>query len=194
MKVLKAKISQKILVVEHDQAARDAYEATIKGSIERAVLERDTVNSVVSEIGNKTGDWGRDLGRIAATEMENAYQAGRAADIESKGGKDAEVWKEVYPQACRFCIQFYTTGGIGSKPVVFKLNELRANGTNVGRKQKDWKPVLYTVHPWCRCMLKEKKPGYVWDEEKGMFVPPKRDPSKPKKGIVVTVGDKKYNI
>ncbi len=148
-------LSQKVrqtsegIIITNDQATRDAYESTIKGSVERAILERDTINSVVSEIGHKTGDWGRDLGRIAATEMQYAYEEGRAAEAERKGGKDAQVYKEVYAQACRFCIKFYTTGGIGTKPIVFTLSDLRANGTNVGRKQKDWIATLSPVHPWC---------------------------------------------
>jgi len=182
------------LIIEEDQSMRDAYEATIKGSIERAVVERNTVNSVVSEIGNKTGDWGRDLGRIAATEMQTIYEEGRAAGIERKYGKEAEVWKEVYPAACRFCIKFYTTNGIGSEPKIFKLNKLRQNGTNIGRKQSDWKPVLSATHPFCRCMIHSKLEGYVWNEEKKMFVPPKIDKKAPKKGIRVTVGDKVFDI
>lgn len=182
------------IVMAEDQAVRDVYESTIKNSIERAILERDTVNSVVSEIGHKTGDWGRDLGRIAATEMQYVYEEGRAADIERSEGKEGLVFKEVYPQACRFCIKFYTTGGIGTKPVVFKLSELRANGTNIGRKQKDWLPTLGPVHPYCRCMVHKIKAGYVWDDEKGMFVPPKRGKDKPKKGIRISVGDKNFDI
>lgn len=136
------------IIIAEDQAVRDAYENTIKGSIERAIIERDTVNSVISEIGHKTGDWSRDIGRIAATEMGNVYEAGRASEAERQGGKDAKVYKDVYPGACRFCIQFYTTGGIGTKPKVFTLSELRANGTNVGQKQKNWKPTLGPVHPF----------------------------------------------
>lgn len=182
------------IILNEGQSYRDLFEATTKGSIERAILERDTINSVISEIGTKTGDWARDLGRIAATEMQTVYSEGRAAQIERDEGKEAQVFKTVYPQACRFCIRFYTTSGIGSKPRVFKLDELRANGTNVGRKQKDWLAVISSTHPWCRCDLGYVKPGYIWDDEKQMFVPPKRDKKAPKKGIKITVGEKVYEI
>lgn len=147
-------LSQKVestangIIINNDQANRDRFEATLKGSIERAIVERDTVNSVVSELGHKTSDWGRDLGRIAATEMQNVYEEGRAASIEDKEGKDAEVYKNVYPQACRFCIKFFTTSGIGSQPVVFKLSDLRAMGSNIGKKQAQWTPTLQPTHPW----------------------------------------------
>lgn len=182
------------IIITEDQKNRDTYEKTIKNSIERAIAERDTINSVVSEIGNKTGDWGRDLGRIAATEMQYAYEEGRAAEAERKGGKEALVYKDAYPQACRFCIKFYTTGGIGTKPKVYKLSELRANGTNIGRKQADWQATLGPVHPFCRCNLNYIPQGYVWDEEKQDFHPPKIDKDTPKKGITITVGDKKFEI
>jgi hypothetical protein len=195
IKNLGTKIEQDVngMVVNEDQKRRDEYEKTIKGSIERAILERDTINSVVSEIGNKTGDWSMDLGRIAATEMADVYQEGRSSEIERQGGKEAKVWVSVYPGACRFCIKFFTTGGIGTKPKVFTLSDLRANGTNVGKKQKQWTSVIPPVHPWCRCEINYLPEGYFWDDEKQMFVPPKRDKEK-KLGIKITVGDKKYEV
>ncbi len=185
------------IILQENQKKRDEFEATIKGSIERAVLERDSINSVVSEIGHKTGDWGRDLGRIADTEMQNVYEEGKAVQIERDAGKDARVYKEVYPAACRFCIKFYTTSGVGSKPVIFKLSTLRSYGSNVGRKQKSWTATLSATHPHCRCNLEHIPKGYIWNEELGVFAPPKVDPNDPKrqrKGIKITVGDKVFNI
>jgi hypothetical protein len=184
-------------IVQSDQAVRDAYEKTIKNSIERAVVEKDTISSIVSEIGHKTGDWGRDLGRIAATEMQYIYEEGRAAEIEKEYGQDSLVYKEVYPQACRFCIKFYLTNGLGSKPKVFMLSELRANGTNIGRKQAEWLPTLGPVHSWCRCMLHQTNDRKVWNDDRKMFTYPKldlNDPNRRKKGIKVTVGEKVFEL
>lgn len=181
------------LIVEEDQAKRDKYEETIKNSIERAIIERDTVNSIVSEIGNKMNNWAIDLGRIAATEMQTVFSEGRSLEIEKRYGKDAECWKEVYPQACRHCIQAYTTNGIGSKPRVFKLSTLRANGTNIGRKQSEWKPVIPAHHPYCRCLIYNKLPGYEWDNESKRFVPPKYTKGE-KFGVTITVGDKVFDL
>lgn len=182
------------IIINESQATRDVYENTIKNSIERAILERDTINSVVSEIGHKTGDWNRDLGRIAATEMAAIYEHGRISEAERMGGKDAKVYVEVYPAACRFCIKFYTTGGLGSKPKVFTLSDLRANGTNVGKKQAAWQSVIPPVHPWCRCSIVYIPDGYVWNDELQRFMPPKRDKDKPKRGIKITVGDKEFEV
>ncbi len=193
----KVKQTSEGIILAEDQATRDAYEKTIKNSVERAVIERNTVNSVISEIGNNTGNWARDIGRIASTEMHNVYTEGRAAQIERDGGKDAEVYKTVYGGACRFCIRFYTTGGLGSKPVVFKLSELRAKGSNIGKKQKDWTATVDATHPWCRCDLQYVPEGYIWDEEAGRFARKKidlKDPARQKKGIKITVGDQVFDI
>ena len=121
----------------------------IKEELTTAVLERKAVQKITSDIAGRLNDWQRDWGRIVETELQNIYNLGNAQTIEEEHGVDALVYKEVYPGACRHCIRLYLTGGIGSRPKVFKLSELRANGTNIGKKVADWKPVEGTTHPWC---------------------------------------------
>lgn len=77
--------------------------------------------------------------------------------------------KMIWSGNCRHCIRLFLTGGIGSRPKVFKLSELRANGTNIGKKVADWKPTESTVHPFCRCEIKFLPQGWVWDEQEGRF-------------------------
>ena len=124
--------------------------------------------------------------------MHTAYEEGRAANIEYELGKDAIVYKDVYPGACRHCIRLYLTNGFGSQPRLFKLSALRANGTNIGRKPVDWLAVLGPIHPWCRCTLNKLPPGYKWDDKTKDFVPPANyvigDWRKSK--IKITIGDK----
>ena len=83
--------------------------------------------------------------------IHDAAQEGRAKRIHEAGGRKARVYKQVQPGACRFCIRFYTTDGV--KPRIFRLEALAANGSNVGRKAADWRPVLGSTHPNCRCVL-----------------------------------------
>jgi len=195
LKGLGEKMKQTVngLMVEQDQKRRAEYEKVIKEEIERGVVDRKSISSIISEIGNKTDDWRRDWGRITETEMQNIFQQGRAEQIAEKDGEDALVFKDVYDGACRFCIKFYLTQGIGSKPIVYKLSELIANGDNIGKKQSDWKPVLYAVHPWCRCTLRQIPKGYEWDEEKKMFTLKKKERSFERKSKVkVTIGDKEF--
>jgi hypothetical protein len=183
------------IIVEQDQKLRAEYEKVIKGELEKGVVDRKSVSSIVSEIGNKTEDWNKDWGRIVETESQNIFNQGRAEGIAAKKGVDALVFKDVFPQACRFCIKFYLTQGIGSKPIVYKLSELIANGSNIGKKQSDWKPTLYSVHSWCRCTLRSLPEGYEWDEEKGMFTPKKKENKiKRKSKVKVTIGNKEFMV
>lgn len=122
---------------------------TIKKEMIEGVLKKKSIQSIVSDIGHSLEDWNRDWGRIVETEMQGIYQIGVAQQIMENYGAEALVYKEVYQQACSSCIHAYTTQGIGSKPRIFKLIDLIANGDNIGLKRKDWKPVLGPQHPFC---------------------------------------------
>lgn len=162
----------------------------------RGVIERRSVKAIVYSIGNRLDDWNRDWGRIVETEMHNIYSIGQAQVIMADHGLDARVYKEVYSGACTNCRRLFTTGGSGSKPRIFKLRELINNGDNIGKKAKDWLPVIGSVHPWCRCLLRYIPEGYEWDEEKGSFEPPKNYVRKVerKSKVTVTVGNKVFIV
>lgn len=168
---------------------------TIKEEIERGVYEKRAVKNISSRIAERMNDWGRDWGRIVETECQNIYSLGRAQYM-MENNPDPKVYFDVFPGACKHCIRLYLTHGIGSRPRVFKLGELLSNGTNVGLKSKDWKPVVGTVHPFCRCQLRELPEGYVWNEDNNRFEPPENFHRKvERKGKVhITIGDKEYNI
>jgi very-short-patch-repair endonuclease len=137
------------IITENDPLLRSSYEEVIRSSAERTIIERDSLQNMVLEIGHRTGDWQRDLGRIADTELQNAYQYGRAEQIKRESGGDQLVYKNVFEGACRHCIRLYLTDGIGSQPILFSLKDLQANGTNIGLKTKEWVATLGTIHPWC---------------------------------------------
>ena len=64
------------------------------------------------------------------------------------------------------------------------------NGTNIGVKVKDWKPVIGATHPWCNCDLEYVPFGYVWDKKTKSFRFDNglsKDPYKLKKKIKVNV-------
>ncbi len=157
------------VILDNQMKHRVHYEKIIGDAVERAIFERKSVRSVISEIGHKTKNWERDLGRIADTEMSTVFQEGISAQILGKHGEDAKVYKDVYPGACRHCIRLFLTGGIGSQPRIFKLKQLIANGTNIGRKVDDWKPVIGSIHPWCRCQLRYLPDTQTWDEDEKRF-------------------------
>lgn len=158
--------------IEADQKQRAKYEKIVQNAAEKTLRNRGSVRDMVSELGHATGDWSRDFGRISDFVLHSAFDQGRAASIERQEGPSALVYKDVYPGACRHCIKHYLTNGIGSQPKVFKLSELQANGTNVGKKVDDWQPVLGPLHPWCRCTLEAVPAGYEWNDETQSFSTP----------------------
>jgi hypothetical protein len=180
---------------------RTEYECIIKEEIESGVKNRKAIGGIISDIGHRTGDWKKDLGRIVDTEMNNIFQQGRAMEIAKKyPGKDPKVYKDVYEGACRHCIALYLTGGLGSAPRVFTLSELAANGTNIGRKVNEWKATITGTHPWCRCCIRHLPEDMIWDKETKQFVYDeeairrKDATSKVHGKIRVTVNDKEYVI
>jgi hypothetical protein len=111
---------------------------------------KQTMVQISHGIAEKTGDWNRNFDRIIITASQDAYEAGKAAVIQLRNhNKDPFVYKNVFQQACGACIKAYLTHGIRSQPIIFKLSELRANGTNIGRKKAFWLPVVGTMHPHC---------------------------------------------
>ena len=83
-------------------------------------------------------------------------------------------------------MKHYLDGGLGSAPKVFRLDELKANGTNVGRKAAEYQPVVGPLHPWCRCTLERVPFGFtmadyksgLWEWSGNMFVRVKSDTPK----------------
>lgn len=170
--------------------------AVLKEELARGVIERRSVKAIISTMGHRLSDWNRDWGRIVETEMQNIYSIGQAQTIMEAHGLDARVYKEVYPGACTHCRKFFTTGGSGSKPRIFKLKDLINNGDNIGKKTKDWLPTLSPTHPYCRCLLRYIPEGYVWEESTGSFEPPKNYERKieRKSKVKITVGNKVFEV
>lgn len=163
------------ILIEVDQKKRKEYEKTVLTEAQQVILNRETVAELASRIGHKTGDWSRDLGRVADFVMHLAYDQGKAAQILKTYGEEAEVYKSVYKGACKHCIEAYLTNGLGSEPRVFKLKELIENGTNIGRKTADLKPIIGPHHPHCRCELYYKEPNNSWNQETQDFTDVKRN-------------------
>lgn len=153
------------ILIEVDQEQRKKYEKDIETEAEEAIINRETQSMLTSKIGHKTGDWSRDLDRIADFVLHSAFDYGKAYKILEETGEDAEVYKSVYKGACKHCIDKYLTNGLGSEPRIFKLKDLMANGTNIGVKTSEWKAVIGPLHPFCRCELEQKPKNSAWNQE-----------------------------
>ena len=166
----------KTILIEADLKQRKQFEKIIRGEAKDVFTSRGGVKKLVSQLGHKTKDWTRDFGRISDFILHEAYDNGRAYGILRHYNGDADkalVYKNVYNQACSHCKRLYLEYDRKAKdfkPKIFKLSELLTNGSNVGRKVNDWKPVIGATHPWCRCTLEYVQPNSNWDYKLKRFV------------------------
>lgn len=157
-------------LIDVDKRQRAEYEKVIEGAAKKAIVDRDSLKQMAIEIGKKTGDWARDLDRISDFVLHEAHDSGRVHEIKRMDGDKARVYKHVFDQACKYCVRLYLESGVGSKPRTFTVDELIANGSNIGRKADDWKAVIGGTHPWCRCEVERVPEFSEWSPERGQFV------------------------
>ena len=171
------------------------FEKLLRKEGAKSIVDRKSVKQLSSELRSKSKDWSRDMDRIADYVSHTAFDMGRAMNIVKNYGEDARVYKTVYPGGCKHCIRLYLTKGMGSTPKVFKVSELIANGSNIGRKAKDWKAVIGATHPWCRCTLHRYEEGSIFDEKEGMFkLQPNQRKVERKSKIKITIGGKTKEV
>lgn len=138
-------------VIRNNQQQSLAVQKMIREKTIKAVELRSGARALAADLANTSKDWEVDWLRIAYYLTHEAYNAGRAQSILKQHGADAEVYFDVYPGACKSCKKLYLEDpdDPDSKPIVFKLDEIIANGNNIGRKTADWKPTISPTHPYC---------------------------------------------
>ena len=156
------------IVTEVDAETRRAKRQAIRDLTAQAIEKRWTPEKLASELGHKTQEWSRNWNRIAATELQNAHNEGVAITALRNDGIEARVARIPESNACADCKRLFLDGE--GKPLIWPLEELLANGTNVGKPRADWLPVLTVVHPRCRCSVFALPPGTKLNA-KGWLVP-----------------------
>ena len=106
--------------------------------------------------------WEKSFNRILQYNVQSAYEEGKSVGIQ-RTSKDPDpfVYKQPYKDACKYCKKAYLRED--GFPRIFRLSELRKNGTNIGKKVDELKPTLDPLHVNCRCPLvkynsKKEKP------------------------------------
>jgi hypothetical protein len=170
-------------IIKANQTQQNKLRAIVKDKAIKAVEYRQTAAQLASELGHATDDWERDWLRIAYYLTHEAYNTGRAKSIFKEHGDEAEVWFAVLDGACKHCRELYLTDpdDPDSEPIVFKLKDLIANGSNIGRKAADYKATIAPIHPYCRCLLYKKLPNTEWDRATRSFSKVKKYVPKNKK-------------
>ena len=152
-------------VLRNNQQQALVVQQIIKKKTIDAIKMRKGARGLAADLAETSKDWEVDWLRIAYFLTHEAYNTGRAQSILHEYGQDAEVWFDVYEGACDSCRELYLTDpdDEDSEPIVFKLKDIIANGNNIGRKKANWLPTISPVHPYCRCSVNSKRPGYTWD-------------------------------
>jgi len=157
------------IVAKENTEQPEAYQEVIRGTVTEGLKDRVSVKKIISNLGHKTGDWSRDFSKIVEYISHSALNEGRASMLERK---ESKAYFIVQPGACKHCNKHYLTGGEGSVPKLFTIEQLKSNGSNIGRKVAQWKPTIHSLHPYCRCLLTEYVEGYVWSDDKQLFIAP----------------------
>ena len=146
-----------------DMGLRDRMLEIIQDEVATSIERRETARTLASRLADITQDYARDWQRLATSELHTAQEQGAAQTIAHEFGAEARVAKIPNPDACPACKAAYLdTDG---RPKIFSLKVLRANGTNAGRRQKEWRPTIDAHHPWCHCRLVFVPDGFDFTEE-----------------------------
>lgn len=161
-------------VLRNNQQQALVVQQIIKKKTIDAIKMRKGARGLAADLAETSKDWEVDWLRISYYLTHEAYNTGRAQSILREYGQDAEVWFDVYEGACDSCKKLYLTDpdDEDSEPIVFKLKDIIANGNNIGRKKANWLPTISPVHPYCRCSVNYKRPGYTWDANLHSFNKP----------------------
>jgi hypothetical protein len=156
------------VLIEADQALARQMREQIQDATALTIARRETARQLRSDLGHRTGDWARDLDRIAITELNNAHQQAVGDGLAKEYGPDVRVFKRPMPDACAACKALHL--GADGQPMIWRLSALEANGSNVGKKRADWLPVVGSIHPHCACQMVRCPEGWGFNEE-GQLVP-----------------------
>jgi hypothetical protein len=191
VKALNGKIFQDVNQILLDNSL-ESQQAFLNKEILEGVKKKETVRKIANKIALKTGDWSRNFDRIIDYASNTAIESAKVEMIERSYGEDALIWRRVYNSACKHCIRLYLTDGIGSQPIVFTVKEVKANGSNIGRKVVDWLAVIGSTHVHCRCSWNKLVKGYKWNTETKSFDIPEKPKLKRKPIRIIINGEIKF--
>jgi hypothetical protein len=169
---LLGRIEAQLMPFTDRQEGRNVYEL---------LRDKDAAKKYLGHALNDTvHEWRNRWRTIVDTELARASNYGAMDAIlhnnPSKNPEEILVYK-VGPMdgaVCDECRKFWFHDG--NTPRVYRMSELIAGGSNLGRKRKDWKPTVDNTHPNERhFVLQELKPGYGFMGSKKIYIGEKHD-------------------
>ena len=193
----KASHSMDLILIEQDRQARGNMTADrLRVELTREFAARKNISDITRNLAEKANSYQTDWERIARTELARSETQGALAGIRREHGDDPKVYVHVNDGACTKCVRAYLTSGAGSRPKVFSLKELEANGSNSGRKLSEYLPVVPPQHPNCYCSIRHFDADYVWSDEEKKFNFPKEYKRKihRRSRVKITIGNKNFEV
>ncbi len=160
------------IVQQQMHTQRNQSISALRGELE-AGTGKKTNSQIAHELRKKTGDLYKDWRRVVTTELAEATNLGAFDAIcennREKSPDDVYVYKSGPHdgKTCDHCMRFWFTKD-GVTPKVYRLSDLVANGSNVGKKVADWKPTVSVTHPNERHYLLEIPNGWGFSSEGGI--------------------------
>jgi hypothetical protein len=116
---------------------------------QKAIENRWSKEKFTSELEAVFSKQTRNWATVARTELQYAFNEGVVAAAEDKFGTGARIAFLPEPDACDVCKELFLDEE--GKPKVFFASQLRANGSNAGKKKNEMLPTVGPPHPNCRC-------------------------------------------
>lgn len=152
--------------------------------VQDALLNTKSIQSLQSSFGHYTKNWGVDWYWIAHHISWDYYNIKQAKMLLRFQGNSRKVYKQVEktdsPEAWGLYLR--DSNDFNSEPKLFSLDELIANGSNLGKGKNEWKPVIGVTdfgfrkfhpydnpeweeveHYWDKTSLKSMSDSDIWD-------------------------------
>lgn len=146
------------ILEEVDPEKRAQQLDIIREEVAREMVEGKDARSLARRLANRTENYAHNWERIARTELQASYNDARVIAGVENYGSDTQIARIHEAGACEECLRLF---GPSQDPVVFSVQELFENGTNVGKRRRDWKPTIFPLHPNCRCDTVVVPPGFT---------------------------------
>lgn len=149
------------IITEVDPELRARKLKVIQEETAREFTESKDYRSLTRKLAEKTGEYARNWERIARTELQAVYNDARVISGVKDFGSGTQIARIHESNACEDCKRLC---GPSQNPVVFSVQELFQNGTNVGKRRQDWSATIFPIHPNCRCDTVIVPPGFTIED------------------------------
>jgi len=144
------------IVSEVDPEKRAKVLDVIREETARETIESRDARALAGRMANRTQNYAHNWMRIARTELQGAHNDARILNGLDMWGEGVLIARIHESGACPDCIRLF---GPTANPRIFEVRELLGNGTNVGKKKREWLPTIWPIHPNCRCDTMIVPPG-----------------------------------